>query len=145
MLLNNIRLSKKSSRFFKRHLSVKTAITFLSKIGHLLKERYLMFSKYYPSLATTFSHLSGSIRIPRRKNASSFKAIHESTQFFVSSYSMMWSVAQTGHALSIETGSNQKEQCLVNTAGGVKLPNWVFPNRFWPALQHVDEHYHTEE
>ncbi|KYN32608.1 hypothetical protein ALC56_13089, partial [Trachymyrmex septentrionalis] len=27
------------------------------------------------------------------------------------------SVAQTGHAPSIETGSNQKQQCLVNTAG----------------------------
>ena len=36
------------------------------------------------SLATTFSHLSGSVRIPRRKNWSSFEAIHESIQFFYS-------------------------------------------------------------
>ena len=28
--------------------------------------------------------------------------------------------------LSIETSSNQKEQCLVNTAGGIKLPNSCF-------------------
>jgi len=33
----------------------------------------------------TFSHLSGSVRIPRRKNWSSFEAIHESIQFFTSS------------------------------------------------------------
>ena len=37
-------------------------------------------------LTSTFSHLSSSIRIPRRKNASSFEAIRESTQFLVFSY-----------------------------------------------------------
>jgi len=42
---------------------------------------YLWF-KYCPSLATTFSHLSGSVRILRWKNWSSFEAIHESIQFF---------------------------------------------------------------
>ena len=53
----------------------------------IVKERYMMFySKYCPLLATTFFYLSGSIRIPRQKNASSFEAIHESTQFLVSSY-----------------------------------------------------------
>jgi len=46
---------------------------------------YIYDSKYYPSLATTFSHLSDSVRIPRRKNWSSFEAIHESIQFFTSS------------------------------------------------------------
>jgi len=46
---------------------------------------YIYDSKYCPSLATTFSHLSGSERIPRRKNWSSFEAIHESIQFFTSS------------------------------------------------------------
>ena len=46
---------------------------------------YIYNSKYCPSLATTFSHLSGSVRIPRRKNWSSFEAIHKSIQFFTSS------------------------------------------------------------
>jgi len=47
---------------------------------------YIYDSKYCrPSLATTFSHLSGSVRIPRQKNWSSFEAIHESIQFFTSS------------------------------------------------------------
>jgi len=46
---------------------------------------YIYDSKYCPSLAITFSHLSGSVRIPRQKNWSSFEAIHESIQFFTSS------------------------------------------------------------
>ena len=50
----------------------------------------MFYSKYCPSLATTFSHLSDSIRIPRRKNASYFEAIHESTQFLVSSYDVKY-------------------------------------------------------
>ena len=60
---------------------------FFSEIrGFIVKNwLYIYDSKYCPSLATTFSHLSGSIRIPRRKNWSSFEAIHESIQFFTSS------------------------------------------------------------
>ena len=60
---------------------------FIKNWAFIVKEQYLMFYlKYCLSLATTFSHLSGRIRIPHRKNASSFEAIHESTQFLVSSY-----------------------------------------------------------
>ena len=60
---------------------------FFSEIrGFIVKNwLYIYDSKYCPSLATTFSHLSGSVRIPRRKNWSSFEAIHESIQFFTSS------------------------------------------------------------
>ena len=70
--------------------------------------------------------------IPRRKNASSFEAIQSSIQFLASSFqnSMMWSVAQTGHASSIGTSSSRKEQYLENTADGVELPIWVFLSRF---------------
>ena len=60
---------------------------FFSEIrGFIVKNwLYIYDSKYCPSLATTFSHLSGSVRIPRRKNLSSFEAVHESIQFFTSS------------------------------------------------------------
>ena len=62
---------------------------FIKNWAFIVKERYIMFySKYCPSVATTFFQHSGSIRIPRRKNASSFEVIHESTQFLVSSYDM---------------------------------------------------------
>ena len=40
--------------------------------------------KYCPSLETTFSHLPGSIWIPRRKNDTSLEAIQESIHFFSS-------------------------------------------------------------
>jgi len=54
--------------------------------GFIIKNwLYIYDSKYCPSLVTTFSHLSGSVRIPCRKNWSSFEAIHESIQFFTSS------------------------------------------------------------
>ena len=60
---------------------------FIKKWEFIVKERNLMFySKYCPSLATTFSHLSDSIRTPRQKNDSSFEAIHDSTQFLVFLY-----------------------------------------------------------
>ena len=42
-------------------------------------------SKYCPSMAPTFSHLSGNLRIPSQKNDVGFDAIHESTDFSVSS------------------------------------------------------------
>ena len=60
---------------------------FFSEIrGFIVKNwLYIYDSKYCPSLAITFSHLSGSVRIPRRKNWSSFEAVHESIQFFTSS------------------------------------------------------------
>ena len=60
---------------------------FFSEIrGFIVKNwLYIYDSKYCPLLATTFSHLLGSVRIPRRKNWSSFEAIHESIQFFTSS------------------------------------------------------------
>jgi len=60
---------------------------FFSEIrGFIVKNwLYIYDSKYCLSLTTTFSHLSGSVRIPRRKNWSSFEAIHESIQFFISS------------------------------------------------------------
>ena len=82
-----------------------------------MKERYIMFySMWWPSLAITFSHLSGSMWIPRQKNASSFEAIQSSIQFLFYLH-MMWSAAQTGHASSIGTIGSRKEQCLENTAG----------------------------
>ena len=60
---------------------------FIENWAFIVKELNIMFfSKYWPSLPTTFSLFSGSIPIPHRKNASSFEAIHESTQFLVFSY-----------------------------------------------------------
>jgi len=81
---------------------------------------YIYDSKYCPLLATTFSHLSGSIRIPRRKNWSSFEAIHESIQFFFLHKTR--NAGQPGRVPLIETSNSQREQRLENTAGGVGLP-----------------------
>ena len=59
---------------------------FLEIWGFIVKNRLQCnHSKYCPSLATTFSHLSGNLRIPSRKNDVGFDAIHESTHFSVSS------------------------------------------------------------
>ena len=60
---------------------------FFSEIrGFIVKNwLYIYDSKDCPSLATTFSHFSDSVRISRRKNCSSFEATHESIQFFTSS------------------------------------------------------------
>jgi len=79
----------------------------------------VLFKVKWPSLATTFSHLFGSIWIPHRKNASSFEAIQSSIQFLVSSYDVM---CCSDHASSIRTNGSRKKQYLENTAGGVELP-----------------------
>ena len=72
-------------------------------------------SKYYPSLATTFSHLSGNRWIPRQKNDTSFEASHKSTYFLYLHKNE--SAAQTDYESSIEIGGNRKEQYLKNMTG----------------------------
>jgi len=59
-------------------LGVNKFSLFLCKnCGFIVKKLYNVFySKYCPSLVTTFSHLSGSISIPCRKKSASFEAIH---------------------------------------------------------------------
>ena len=60
---------------------------FIKNWTFIVKDRNLIFySKYCPSLDAIFSHLSGSIRIPRQRNPLYFEVIHESTQFLVFSY-----------------------------------------------------------
>ena len=57
---------------------------FIPKIWGFIDKKWLSIydSKYCPSLATTFFHLSGNCRIPSRKNDASFGAIHEAIHFF---------------------------------------------------------------
>jgi len=96
---------------------------------------YIYDSKYCPSLATTFSHLSGSVRILHRKNYSFFEVIHVSIQLWFHHKNV--SVGQPGRMPLIETNDNRREQCLENTAGGIGLPISTFPSMFWPILQHA--------
>jgi len=100
---------------------------FFSEIrGFIVKNwLYIYDSKYCPSLAITFSHLSGSVRIPHRKNWSSFEVIHESNFLLLHK---IGSVSQPGRAPLIETSDDQREQRLENTAGGVGLPISTFPS-----------------
>ena len=85
---------------------------------------YIYDSKYcWPSLATTFSHLSGSVRIPRRKNWSSFEARHKSTivsmglcwqmpKFIVW---RLWSIYFDHHLpLKPSIGKRRKQSCTPN-------------------------------
>jgi len=67
----------------------------------------------------------GSVRIPRRKNWSSFEAIHESNFLLLHKTG---SAGQPGRVLLIETSDNQREQRLENTTGGVGLPILMFPS-----------------
>jgi len=78
-----------------------------------------------PSLATTFSHLSGSIRIPCEKtghllklstNRSNFLLLHKTGSAWLS------------QAILIETSDSQREQRLENTTDGVGLPISTFPS-----------------
>ena len=57
------------------------------KWNFIAKKRLKLYhSKYFPSQATTFSHLSGKARLPWRYKCSFFYAIHESNHFVMSSY-----------------------------------------------------------
>ena len=53
------------------------------------------------------------------------------------------SVVQPDHVSSIGISNNRKVQCLVNTAGGVRLPIRAFSSRFSPVLKHVVKHCHA--
>ena len=88
---------------------------------------YIFDSKYCPSLATTFSHLSGSVDESRVEktghllrlstNRSNFLLLHKTG-----------SASQPGRVPLIETSDSQREQRLENTAGGVGLPISTFPS-----------------
>jgi len=66
-----------------------------------------------------------SVRIPRRKNWSSFEAIHESNFLLLHK---IGSAGQPGHVLLIQTSDSQRKQRLENTAGGIGLPILTFPS-----------------
>jgi len=70
----------------------------------------------------TFSHLSGSVRIPRRKNWSSFGYPRIDPIFY---FSIRPKVLVSQVPL-IETSDSQREQRLENTAGGIGLPISTF-------------------
>ena len=84
---------------------------------------YIYDSKYCPSLATTFSHLSGSVsRVEKTghllrlsTNRSNFLLLHKTG-----------SDGQPGRVPLIETSDSQREQRLENTVGGVGLPISTF-------------------
>ena len=67
----------------------------------------------------TFSHLSGSLRIPEAKKVSSFDAIKLSAYFRTSSNARKCTLrfALTG------INDNQKGLCLGYTPGAIELPN----------------------
>jgi len=100
---------------------------FFSEIrGFIVKNwLYIYDSKYCPSLATTFSHLSGSVRIPRRENWSSFEATNRSNFLLLHKTG---SDGQPGRVPLIETSDSQREQRLENMANGVGLLISTFPN-----------------
>ena len=123
----------------------KSFRSFSSKIGHLLwKNGTLCFIRniahrlplIFPIFLAEYGYHFGRMLHLLRLSTNQPNFLY---------FYMMRNAAQIGHASSIEISGNQKEQCLVNMAGRVKLPTWVFPNRFWPAPQHVDEPYHAGE
>ena len=61
-----------------------------------------------------FSHLSGSICIPRRKNNTSFKANYQLTYFENSAHPV--------NVSSTRTSDNQTGQCLVNMEDRLDFP-----------------------
>nr|CDS25964.1 hypothetical protein HmN_000630300 [Hymenolepis microstoma] len=84
------------------------------------------------SVATTLARLSGSRRVPRRTNFSSFNKIHESIQVFTSSYELKcWSARpcaiDRGECVEI-----QAEQHLESTADVEKFPISAFGDIFPP-------------
>ena len=116
---------------------------FFSEIrGFIVKNwLYIYDSKYCPSLASTFSHLSGSVRILRRKKWSSLRLSTNRSNFLL--LHKTGSAGQPGRVPLIETNDSQREQRLENTAGGVGLPISTFPSMSWPLSQHGVEHCHA--
>jgi len=105
----------------KKYIRCTTLLSpFFSKIrGFIVKNwLYIYDSKYCSSLVTTFSYLSSSVRIPRRKNWSSLRLSTNRSNFLL--LHKTGSAGQPGRVSLIET--SQREQRLENTAGGVGLP-----------------------
>jgi len=118
--------------------SINMFLLFFAKIVALLWKNYIMFFiqnivHHWP----TFSHLSGSIWILRRKKSASFEAFHESIHSFLSSYEENFC---SDRPCVIGTSDNQTGQYQNSTAGGVGFPISASPSMFrWPA-QHEVKH-----
>nr|CUU00286.1 hypothetical transcript [Hymenolepis microstoma]CUU00287.1 hypothetical transcript [Hymenolepis microstoma] len=81
------------------------------------KDAYWKVSNDCPSLATTLANLSGSRRISRRNNFSSFDKIHESIQVLTSSYELKcWSAGPCVLERD-ELSENEPAQHLESTTG----------------------------
>lgn len=90
--------------------NLKTGI-FAWNLSLYFKSVSVFHSKYWASLAITFSHFSGSIWIPRRRSCSSIGAKKLSSQFW--DPRLKWYVFQKVHSASIEKNGSQKAQGLV--------------------------------
>ncbi|GBP77870.1 hypothetical protein EVAR_54035_1 [Eumeta japonica] len=66
------------------------------------------------------------------------------TRFKERASNLVWDIV-TEHLPLTGTNDNVTAQCLMNTAGGVVLPNQVFSNSFTPEPLHANEHYLVEE
>ena len=86
--------------------------------GFILKKWLPIYdSKYCPSPATTFFHLSVNCWIPSRKNDASFEAIHESIHFFTFS---------------------KERKCWWARPCAIDQKNWLSENSVWPSTwRHV--------
>jgi len=109
------------------YIGVTLPPPFFSEIrGFIVKNwLYIHDSKYCPSLATTFSHLSGSVRIPRREKPHLLRLSTNRSNFLLHKTR---SAGQPGRVPLIETSDSQREQRLENTVGGVGHPISTFPS-----------------
>lgn len=95
-----------------------------------LQVNYKLTIQSIVHLATTFSQVSASIRISRRRNSWSFEAICESMLFLGFLVRVEMLARQIDHAPWIGGGGDPKERCPENTAGGTRFPMWSFLGTF---------------
>jgi len=101
--------------------------------GFIVKKLLNVFySKYFSRLATTFSHLSGSIPIPRRISRHLLRSTYPQINSFPNI--LIWRKIPLSRISSIGTNSNQTGQYQESTVVGVGLPISAIPSLCFDSL-----------
>ena len=101
----------------------------------------IFYSKYCPSLAIHFSHLSGNWWMPRQKKLSLFggkPVIEPFSYIFVRSEVLVRKCVS--HRCKLN--SNRTEPSLVSKPRAKVFPNWTLRSFTWSVLLYMMVHYH---
>ena len=135
--MTNVSLKKNS---YTRYVNMKPEFLYRKYTFIVRKWLKIFYSKYCPSLAIHFSHLSGNWWMPRQKTVALLRQTSHRAIFV--HFRKKWSTVQKVCVPSMQINSNRTEPSLVSKPRAKVFPNWTLQSFPWPFLLYVMVYYH---